>query len=318
MTKSAEKRKRLFDIYSQNWVHYSTYLNLPDSWVNKKIYACPMCLSAFDESGLDQTLEHKLTLEDVPPKKLGGKPVILTCNKCNNQSGTGLDAHLLNQTRAVNVLTGKLGGSKEAVIQINEGSIVTGKIENLPNNVLGIRLYNKSNPNAQKDFDNLVKNWNQGKIKFNITGGNPRRFEVAKLRIAYLLAFAKFGFGFVLNRTMEPIRQQVLNPTENILDHLGIAKLDFEFDSEGIYLIKEPKELISYLAVFNIIEQGHRSQVSVILPSPHPNSFSIYEEMKLKSKLTRIQLDKIPNLPFLTKPEFSTASKLIWMAFKYE
>src|SRR5690625_8043612 len=42
-----------------------------------------------------------LTLEDMPPKSLGGKPSALTCTSCNNKSGHERDARLSQKLMSI-------------------------------------------------------------------------------------------------------------------------------------------------------------------------------------------------------------------------
>src|SRR5688572_8416805 len=51
-----------------------------------KGYLCPICARA-------TTLVAALTAEDVPPRRVGGKPLILTCEPCNSEAGRQLDVH---------------------------------------------------------------------------------------------------------------------------------------------------------------------------------------------------------------------------------
>lgn len=55
-------------------------------------YVCPICLRAYGEDALKLGY---LTLEHVPPRKLGGRPIVLTCWKCNN-SASQSDSHARN------------------------------------------------------------------------------------------------------------------------------------------------------------------------------------------------------------------------------
>lgn len=316
MTTGEKKRKELFEKYSANWIHFSKYLNLPVDLQGTKLYACPMCLTVFGEDGLSQAQKQCLTLEDIPPKKLGGKPLILTCNKCNNQSGTRYDAQLLNQTKALNFISKKEGGQKEVVIQINDKSKVKGIVKNLPNNTLGINIINKSNPMAQDDINDLFENWNSGKFKLDIKGGNPKLFNIAKLRIAYLLAFSKFGYGYIMNQETQPIREQLQNPEKKILDHLGIVKLNFTEDISGIFIVKEPKELVGFLVIFDLIESGHSTKISVLLPGLHKSEISLYESLKARPEINNINFSNIKNLNYLSEEKLSIAPiKLSEMAF---
>lgn len=316
MTTGEKKRKELFEKYSANWIHFSKYLNLPDELQGKKLYACPMCLTVFEEDGLSQSQEQCLTLEDIPPKKLGGKPLILTCNKCNNQSGTKYDSQLLNQTKALNFISKKEGGQKEVVIQINDKSKVKGIATNLPNNALGLKIINKTNPMAQDDINHLFENWNSGKFKLDIKGGNPKLFNIAKLRIAYLLAFSKFGFGYIMNQQTQLIREQLQNPKEKILDHLGIVKLNFREDISGVFVVNEPKDLVGFLVIFDLIESGHSTKVSVLLPGLHKSGISLYDALRESPEIKNINFSNLKNLNYLSEQKLSIAPiKLSEMAF---
>src|SRR6185437_857343 len=53
-------------------------------------YACPCCLVVYPRAAVAARV---LTIEDVPPKVLGGRPMLLTCVECNSSSGTNFDAH---------------------------------------------------------------------------------------------------------------------------------------------------------------------------------------------------------------------------------
>jgi hypothetical protein len=52
-------------------------------------YVCPICLTPFTVEALD---DGRLSVEDVPPKSVGGRELLLTCTRCNNTAGTKLDA----------------------------------------------------------------------------------------------------------------------------------------------------------------------------------------------------------------------------------
>ncbi|WP_394368459.1 HNH endonuclease [Adhaeribacter radiodurans] len=59
-----------------------------------KTYICPICLIKFSEEALSEKVKNNLTLEDAPPKSLGGSQIALTCKKCNNTCGHKVDFHL--------------------------------------------------------------------------------------------------------------------------------------------------------------------------------------------------------------------------------
>ena len=60
---------------------------------NEEYYACPCCLTAYNRPAV---IAGVLTEEHVPPQGLGGRGLVLTCVKCNSNSGTSFDAQYLN------------------------------------------------------------------------------------------------------------------------------------------------------------------------------------------------------------------------------
>jgi len=90
MTDGEKKRKFIFDRYSENLLFLKSKNIIDIELKYDKTYICPLCLDQFSETALDQTIENPLSLEDAPPKSLGGKAKILTCKKCNNHRNSFL------------------------------------------------------------------------------------------------------------------------------------------------------------------------------------------------------------------------------------
>src|ERR1700752_2897682 len=96
-----------------------------------KVYGCPLCLRGFETPAA-------LTLEDVPPKSIGGRPLILTCGSCNYNSGHMLDANIRSGrdleeiaagTRAARIKLSQFGQTISAEATFGPGGLV---IEGLP------------------------------------------------------------------------------------------------------------------------------------------------------------------------------------------
>ena len=74
MSKDTRKKKLdFFDVGSRALSAMSDY---------RSLYACPICQRLFDVSAIDS---GELTLEDSPPRSMGGKPIALTCKGCNSR-----------------------------------------------------------------------------------------------------------------------------------------------------------------------------------------------------------------------------------------
>ena len=95
MSKNDDKRREIFNLYSQQWEllkNHNLLIGINQKYVGN--YVCPICLRHFSPKDLDQSLPNPLTLEDAPPKSLGGKANTLTCKVCNNTTGSKIDSHL--------------------------------------------------------------------------------------------------------------------------------------------------------------------------------------------------------------------------------
>jgi hypothetical protein len=106
MAKNEQKRQKLFPLYLTNIKLITNRLGWKLGFENEsgkfvkveEPYICPICNQIFSSELLIQTDDNlnPLTLEDVPPKKLGGKPILLTCKNCNNEiGGKKLDSKLI-------------------------------------------------------------------------------------------------------------------------------------------------------------------------------------------------------------------------------
>jgi hypothetical protein len=60
-------------------------------------YVCPICMIGFKHSAL---AEKALTFEHAPPESIGGQGIILTCNRCNNDSGHSIDKAVDRRAKA--------------------------------------------------------------------------------------------------------------------------------------------------------------------------------------------------------------------------
>jgi len=92
MTKISNKEKRL-NIFRYGSKAIAKYRNGDSS-----IYYCPICQLGYCEAS---AITGELTLEDVPPKSIGGKPILLTCRKCNSSAGHIIDAAIANKNKLV-------------------------------------------------------------------------------------------------------------------------------------------------------------------------------------------------------------------------
>jgi hypothetical protein len=333
------KKEIIFNLFSQNleWVKENPSIKFKPDFTNG--YICPLCFDVFFKKDLDITSGNYLTLEDIPPKSLGGNPKALTCKKCNNESGKELDVHLLNRLLEIDSNSFLPNSKTAATYEIN-GFKMNGAFEFDENGKAIISFEPKhSNP---KDADNFMNNlfppktlysplfhFNRGfenetrsptfNIKPNrLLKADERRAEIAVLRIAYLIAFSTLGNGFLINAGLYKVRDQILNPDKSILTKPFWLNYDFPKEMEGIHIITLPKELRSFLIIFSLKTKSKSRRFSIVLPGPSDPGIKAYDFIEKYlctddcSENVNITTEILPILDYLRKDEYTFGSLEFW------
>ena len=240
---SDHKRRQIFKIYTENLFMLRKHALIPAfDTKNEKPFLCPICLKEFTEEHLDVILKEHLTLEDAPPKSLGGKANVLTCKKCNNTCGIEVDAHLANRIKELDKT--KFFRNSEAKAKVEKDGIsVNGTVIIDNEGTMKMHLApENNNPELLKKHiasvgPNVIIN-----ITFMPSKVDDDRLKLALLKTGYLLLFEKYGYALILDKEYNRIRKQLLFPKELIYP------LDFWF------LGPFPKELTEIVPF--VIEPG--------------------------------------------------------------
>jgi len=150
-----------------------------------------------------------------------------------------------------------------------------------------------------------------------------RRAEVALLRIAYLLAYAHMGNGFLISGGLYKVREQILNPDKNVLGNVFWIKLDFPKALEGMNIISLPAELQSFLVIFNLKTKSISRQFAVVLPGPSKPSIDVYKfiEERLcvdhEEGFLNCMVEHIPQLDYLKNKDYAYASHQFWQRYTH-
>jgi len=209
-----------------------------------RLYCCPICIRGFDNP-------DELTIEHVPPKSVGGKPLVLTCQDCNNRSGHLLDAHIRTGRDRREVAEGK----RETWIKLSQfGHTVTAKALFGPGRIHVTAVPEKSDPEAHRSlFAKLdevaaTKSMDWGfSIEFSFRHSRLRE-AVGWLRVAYLYAFAALGYNFILRPELNIIREQFQRPDDRIapqaMKHSGSLAI-----GDVLSFVYSPAELRSIVII---------------------------------------------------------------------
>jgi len=210
------------------------YLIIPAGAHPPPLYACPECLSLFPENSVtDRTLPHEkqLTAEHVPPEKVGGRVLLLTCKPCNNGAGTRLDADADRAERMLQLRAGSTQRPIPSKLTFPGVGWVIADVEVSKEREWLIQIRETGAPtqhvaDVRREFDEQRTNgsWEMS-FTFEAIGVSFSRLaaETSWLRVAYLATFAQFGYSIIRDPVYEDIRRQIREPSSD----LGLRRFIF-------------------------------------------------------------------------------------------
>lgn len=207
--------------------------------LQKEQYVCPICLKSYSIKAL---FTKELTAEHVPQKSIKGKEILLTCRKCNSESGHKFEADLMERERMKSFFKALNGEEKldsRIKIELTMGGQKINTHTDIKSGKLNFKIPEDHNhpENLEFIFNHLDKiykaqSWSEEsfKIEPNIRF-SVRNIELSDLKTAYLASFALLGYSYVLNKEFDVIRTQILNPKEKIIEKIFLT-LPGEFTPE--------------------------------------------------------------------------------------
>lgn len=211
-------------------------------------YVCPQCLRAFHEGAIDL-----LTREDVPPKSVGGKKIILTCGECNCRAGHQMDVHARREADIFDFFTGRLAEA-QATIRTGSGRLPI-RLSSKDNQVTMFGVPKAASPadndGLKADFDraSLPDGRHDLRINLAFTPFSPARAEASWVRSAYLAFFAALGYRFVLRRELDEVRQRIAAPSTRAGCSFRIVRPDVA-PEPLLTVIRSPETFRSFAMVY--------------------------------------------------------------------
>lgn len=255
-------------------------------------YCCPICLRGFPSTDF-------LTLEDVPPESVGGKPLVLTCKDCNNTAGHELDSHIAAAAEFADIAAGRRPLDTRFTFA---GETITASVRFTKDNVEIVAQPFRSDPKAQqgllKAFEVAAAQQSTGH-SFNISflyPHDPWREDVAWLRVGYLYAFAGLGYNYILRPQLTEIRSQIKNPDQLLVPYL-VKRVTRPTQREVLHFIFTPPSFRSIAVLV-------RDRLIVLPDFEYPST--------LKARLASLPPEAWPNtfsgksLPIPTRPYYLT------------
>jgi hypothetical protein len=155
------------------------------------------------------------TVEHVPPESVGGRPLILTCRRCNETAGSGVDWHWSNFSDVEGFVTGRL--PEPVTVNLTyEGLKVVAEVSNEGGGYVLKVVERASRPDNIQQFQQLVKTAIEAgerpsafNVQMHKSTYRERLLRVSVMRAAYLTGVAAAGYRVI--RFWNPIRMQILN-----------------------------------------------------------------------------------------------------------
>jgi len=324
--KASQKREILFNLFSGNLSNFLEltkssikYVNDTGEYVllNEPAVFCPLCTTMFTKRMLDSKYADRLTIEHVPPESVGGQGKVLTCKICNDTIGQKLDHHIQKALLAEPFLK-KIDSTIDGRIRINDNiplkaklSIKDGRFGFRPQLKKGVKYHYHKSMNELKD------KWDGAKLKVQFWSGNPHKSNLALLKSAYLEMFNLFGHQFLFSNNSARIREQINNPSKEILPHSSIIDQQFEDRYIGIHIIKEPIERMSYLVIMKLKTKSadYTKTVGVLLPGPGNDAWDSYSSFANDSG-NNLKLTQLGGINCIREKEMTLAFSEIWSDVK--
>jgi len=167
------------------------------------------------------------------------------------------------------------------VIMTHKGIEVQGTVKVDENGDITITHIEKANnPVKLKDYISKTGKNDITNLKFPASRVDFKRFETALLKTAYILAFEQYGYSLILNKSYDIVREQILNPDEDIYP-IGFwsKQSTFNESNEGVHLIRT-EGFEGFQAIFVLKSKSQNSGYGVYLPISEKTTTDVVEKFK--------------------------------------
>jgi hypothetical protein len=175
------------------------------------VYPCPLCTTRrlFSTADLDAGI---LSAEDVPPRSVNGRKILLTCQPCNTSQGGRIDTHNRPREQFLDSLSGTRVWPVRGEATVG-GVTARGEVYSGPGSRGFAYVEAMNNLHEREAFERAIRDpANVGEIRMT-----PRfrwgQADLSVIRAAYLASFALFGWAHVFREAYVPLRQRLASAT---------------------------------------------------------------------------------------------------------
>lgn len=256
--------------------------------MGKGSFICPLCIRIFNVGQLGEQINSYITIEHVPPENLAGKPIALTCKDCNSTCGHDLDVYLRNEVEHNE--RAYFNGSKGHFSKYSHGGVEVNAITNEDKDgTINIWIERKHNPPII--FDKFIESVKTSADDLHIDGRlilgdhkrNNKMANVAMLKSAYLYAFYKLGYKYILNTNLDAIRKQIKNPNDDIIPPYYLLFNEDYIpnnipDDTYIFALDGERSLVAILTL-KLSTSKYFHRIATLLPLPGQKDLELYNRL---------------------------------------
>jgi hypothetical protein len=285
MTPGQPLNVQLFDAYAANLAALGKYV---EHWpAPPDTYLCPLCHTLFGRDSL--TDPDALTIEHSIPECVGGtrETATLTCKKCNNTGGSLFDAHLATRFETEEFLQGMSSNSQRAWFEVGEGR-TQADLKLQAGDHPSIEICFCPHMSEAPGFKEAVRATKEAvgkpgvKMSFQLRFKYlPRNARIGMLRIAYLMMFRHFGYGYALSAGANRVRQQILCPDEEILAPATSIDLgdNYADHCNTVAVVTNPPQQRAFFVPLRLTTKARVVHKGVFMPAPDDHEASIYQRL---------------------------------------
>lgn len=217
------------------------------SAIEHDCYCCPICSYFYLPEALEMDV---LTLEHAPPQKLGGKPLALTCKKCNSVAGYSVDSAVVQRQKLVDFTEAVMGQKQN--FKGRAAFLIGGETLNINfeknEGTLSIKPVREINdPKKLKAYEEYMNHlYRSGKfdgMEFKITPSARYHIKYSKigdLKTAFIISFAFFGYRYALHERLSIVREQIINYKSDIINYYWLPSNPNITQKDFICLVEKP------------------------------------------------------------------------------
>jgi hypothetical protein len=242
-----------------------------------RVFVCPVCLDRIPE-----TDSGRISKAHILPKAAGGNIFTLLCRvRCNNTFGKYQDKWLGEHLNVVRSPFGLFQSKAQDGRFEVDGHAVNGWFKVSDDGYVDFVVPDTSNrPDVLQSF---TEHFRTRRRSINIRFGLPLldqqvAVDIGFLTAAYLLWFRALGYSWALQRHLEPVRQQLLRPTDSVLPRAFAARSHQWFDAPCLGVGHLPdKSLVLYA--------GIADRLVLLPPADEPDVYTRLLKIKGDSRL---------------------------------